>query len=222
LRHYYEFLDRNLNPKSKEWFIRKLEPTARILDVGCGNNSPQATKSLLPNCYYVGLDVMDYNQSSVNVADQYFVVKPEQFAESISSSGQSRKFDAVISSHNLEHCNDRGKVLEAMCDSVTVGGLIFLSFPTAKSVGFPRRAGTLNYFDDQTHRDLPPDFAWVSAYLRTQGFSLDFASNRYRPRLAFLVGFFQEPVSILSRRKRSCTWALYGFESIIWARKTRL
>ena len=37
-------------------------------------------------------------------------------------------------------------------------GKIYLSFPSVKTLNFPKRLGCLNYYDDPTHKDLPPDF----------------------------------------------------------------
>jgi hypothetical protein len=165
---------------------------------------------------------MNYNQDILGVADEYIVVNPEYFDEAIMKAAMTGLFDAVISCHNLEHCNYRDKVLSAMCESVGLGGKIFLSFPTSKSVKFPRRKGTLNYFEDHTHRDLPPDFDLVIQTLKSAGFRINYSARRYRPWLGFLFGLMQEPISILSGKKYSATWALYGFESIIWAEKTRI
>ena len=35
-------------------------------------------------------------------------------------------------------------------------GLLYLSFPNESSIHFPRRIGTLNFFDDNTHAKQPP------------------------------------------------------------------
>jgi SAM-dependent methyltransferase len=126
-----------------------------LLDVGCGNNAPYITKTLFPLFHYTGIDVADYNQSSPNLADQYIVTTPEQFHENIVKLG---KFDCVVSSHNLEHVDEREKTLVAMISAVKNGGYIFLAFPTEASVHFPSRKKTLNYFDDPTHKESPPIF----------------------------------------------------------------
>lgn len=218
---YNEFHDVHFNPHSKEWFIRGLPPNSKILDVGCGNNSPASTKRLQPTSFYVGLDVMDYNQNSPNIADEYLIVDPLNFSKAISEAASKvGKFDAVISSHNLEHCDDRYQVLLEMCRSLEEGGKIYLAFPTAKSIRFPSREGSLNYFDDDTHVDTPPDFDKILEVLSTEGFQVDFKAKRYRPPMAFVYGLSQELFSIVARKKFSGTWALYGFESVIWATKT--
>ncbi|MEM3334256.1 MAG: methyltransferase domain-containing protein [Thermoplasmata archaeon] len=44
----------------------------------------------------------------------------------------NQEYDAVISAHNLEHCNDRYGTLEAMLKVIKVGGKLYLSFPSKK------------------------------------------------------------------------------------------
>ena len=105
----------NPNPHpdwSKDAFLRLLHPESRILDLGCGNQSPLKTKSILPNCYYIGLDVGDYNQPAEIPADEYIIVSPEEFNNAIV--GYEDSVDAVISSHNIEHCLDRYGVVAAL------------------------------------------------------------------------------------------------------------
>ena len=118
---------------------------AKILDIGCGNGSPASTKELTRDCYYVGVDVGDYNQTSqsISMADEYHVFAPENFAEGID--GLPKDFDAVVSSHNLEHCNKPYETLRAMCRSLKRGAMLHLSFPNSDSVNFPHRDGTLNF-----------------------------------------------------------------------------
>lgn len=98
-----------LRPWGKSAFLLSLPHHCRVLDVGCGNNSPYKTKKLCPKCYYTGIDISDYNQTELNCADQYVILNPEKFAEGIRTLGSA--YEAVISSHNLEHCDHRGGCL---------------------------------------------------------------------------------------------------------------
>jgi len=112
-------------------FLKIINHNGKLLDVGCGNNSPYLIKTKYPNIVYYGIDVDDYHQTKPNLADSYIVVKPEDFAETIEKLQEN--FDTVISSHNLEHCNDRDKTLDAIIKKLKSGGYLFLSFPTEKS-----------------------------------------------------------------------------------------
>ncbi|MBF0510709.1 MAG: methyltransferase domain-containing protein [Candidatus Omnitrophica bacterium] len=210
-----------LRPRGKINFIKKLPFGAKVLDVGCGNNSPYVTKALRPDLYYVGLDIGDYNQQddSLKSADQYIVTKPNDFVKEIQ--GLKGQFDALISAHNLEHCLAPEDVLIAMLRSLKEGGLLFLSFPCEASVHFPKRAGTLNFYDDATHLALP-NYNKILKMISQEGFDIQFCTPGYRPFFLSLTGFLLEPLSALTKRvvrPLGVTWAFYGFESIIWAQR---
>lgn len=209
-----------LRARGKLAFLQSLPPGARVLDVGCGNNSPRDAKILRPDLVYHGLDVGDYNQqgASIGYADSYVVVPPDQFAGALGR--YEGQMDAVVSSHNLEHCLDPQAVLQAMARALRPGGRLYLAFPCEESVRFPSRRGTLNFFDDPTHRAVP-SWSTVLGKLRECGLATELACQRYRPGLLFAIGLLFEPLGRLASRNvpGSATWALYGFESIIWARR---
>jgi SAM-dependent methyltransferase len=207
-----------LRPRGKFAFLRSLPPNARVLDVGCGNNSPRDAKILRPDLVYTGLDVGDYNQQdSIRYADTYTLTTPADFASAIRA--QAGRMDAVLSSHNLEHCDEPVAVLEAMVAALRPGGRLFLAFPCEESVHFPSRRGCLNFFDDATHKAVP---RW-DAVLRTltgAGLTVDYACKRYRPPVLAGAGLALEPLGRLLKHNMpgGATWALYGFESVIWGR----
>lgn len=212
--------DTVLGLKGKENFLRSLNGHSILLDVGCGNSSPYYTKRLLPECQYIGIDVSEYHQDRPNLADQYVLSRSADFAAAIE--GFREGVDAVVSNHNLEHVDDREAVLEAMVTALRPGGRIFLAFPSADSVNYPKgREGTLNYFDDPTHKALPPDFDWVLGRLQSKGCSIDCAERRYQHWYWKLRGWLNEARSRDSNRVLKGTWALYGYESIIWARRAQ-
>lgn len=207
-----------LRPRGKLAFLKSLPPGARVLDVGCGNNSPRDAKVLRPDLNYTGLDVGDYNQQdSIRYADAYLLASPAEFAEAIAA--HAGRMDAVVSSHNLEHCDDPAAVLAAMAAALRPGGRLFLAFPSEESVRFPRRRGSLNFFDDATHKAVP-HWEPVLDALRTRGVTLEYACRRYRPRVLASLGLALEPLSrLVGRNMPGGTWALYGFESVIWGRR---
>jgi SAM-dependent methyltransferase len=205
---------------SKSGFLKIIDHNGKLLDVGCGNNSPYYIKTRYPSIVYYGIDVGDYNQTKPNVADNYIVVKPEDFAGAIEN--MPELFDTVISSHNLEHCNDRDRTLDAMIKVLKSGGYLFLSFPTEESVNFPGpRKGTLNYYDDETHKDKPPEYDKIISKLKDNNMQIIFASKSYKPFFLYLIGFFLEWKSKKDKEVRIWTWAYWGFETIIWAKKNK-
>lgn len=209
-----------LRPRGKLSFLSSLKEEVKILDVGCGNNSPYLVKSVLPCSNYVGLDIGDYNQSKPNLADRYILSSPSDFANQISKF--NAEFDAVLSSHNIEHCNERLEVFINMLKALKTGGKIYLSFPSEESVNFPARDGTLNYYDDCTHTASPPNFAEFISILKENNFTILYSSRAYKPSIMWFIGLIAEPYSRYVNKTFSCTWAYYGFESIIWAEKKKI
>jgi SAM-dependent methyltransferase len=206
------------NAHGKNAFIASLAGDARVLDVGCGNNSPRHFRQLQPDAYYAGLDVSDYLQDTDpnTLANEYVVVPPDQFCNAIVR--WAGAFDAVISAHNLEHCQDPDAVLTAMLRTLRANGRLYISFPCEASVSFPKRGGCLNFHDDPTH-DKVPSYDRVLSIIKSEGFEITFAARRYRPWLKAILGAFMEPISRAKKQVKPGTWALWGFETVIWARR---
>jgi SAM-dependent methyltransferase len=206
--------------RGKGGFLGGLPQGSVLLDVGCGNGSPHWFKTKRPDLYYVGLDVGDYRQvgQPAEVANEYLVVPPERFAASIEE--MPARFDAIVSSHNIEHCAEPERVLQAMLAALKPGGLLYLSTPCEASIRFPSRVGSLNFFDDDTHV-APVRLNSMLATCRSSGGEIEYVSERYRPFALALKGLLLEPYCRLKRKVSfdGATWALYGFESIIWVRK---
>ncbi len=127
------------------------------------------------------------------------------------------EFDAAISHHNLEHCNHPMETLDAICSRLKKGGMLYLAFPSERSVTFPSRKGTLNFYDDGTHIYLPDFKAVMKRLIRTNGMSVDFVAESYRPFLPSLIGMFQK--HIIKDRATYYIWCYYGFVTIITAHK---
>jgi SAM-dependent methyltransferase len=195
-------------------FLAKLGATPWVLDVGCGNGSPVTFKKVNPNMVYVGLDIHDDNQGLI--ADEYIITTPEQFPEAIEQ--RCNSFDAIVCNHNIEHCLFPSRTLRAIVGALKEGGKLYLAFPCSESERFPSRIGTLNFYDDPTHCYLP-DVKEIVEILYSEGCRVEFLAKRYRPILPFIFGLVLEPLSILTRKcmPLSWTWALYGFETVIWA-----
>lgn len=209
-----------IKPKGKYSFIDSIDANGKVLDIGCGNNSPYVINTLRPDIHYVGIDIGIYNQSTEysTYADRIILTDPNNFHSKIEEF--SNEFDAIICSHNLEHCNDYMATTSAMIKSLKKHGRIYLSFPCEESVGFPSRHGCLNFYDDSTHINLIK-YSPFLATLKENKMDIIFATKRYRPALPFIIGLICEPFSRLLNKKAPAgsTWALYGFETIIIAKK---
>lgn len=216
------FLRKVLYPHGKEAFLHtvKNSPDTKILDVGCGNGSPQYVKMIINKGYYVGIDVGDYNQTkeTKEYADEYFLVKSELFAEKIEE--YKEVFDVVISSHNLEHCDEPEKVLLAMIRALKKGGKLYLSFPSEESQYFLEggRKGCLNFYDDPSHQNVP-NWKKINAILKKERMKIVFRTKNNRPFLMSMIGELNEEKSKECKTVLLGTWEYYGFESILWCKK---
>jgi SAM-dependent methyltransferase len=211
-----------LKRKGVASFLRGLPRNSMVLDVGCGNKSPLRLKTQRPDIYYIGIDICDYNQTTESIAhaDKYIITTPTSFATQIAK--LRGKIDAVVSSHNIEHCDQPEDVLEAMLKAIKAGGSIYLSFPCEQSVYFPKRFGGLNFYDGPTHKKVP-NWEKIISKITSEGFLIKFSARRYRPLFLSIVGLILEPISLSTRRVMPfATWALYGFESVIWASRPKL
>ena len=159
-----------------------------VLDVGCGNDSAFQYKKAFPLIYYIGLDIQDYQNSNKGYEDRLITCKPEDFSTQIR---MLKDIDIVISRHNLEHCNEPIKVVEAICDCLKPGGIIFFAFPNKNSVNLPSRRITLNYFDDLTHNPLPPDLPKIVKILEQKNLSVLKVLDPYQPTALRLLGALQ-------------------------------
>lgn len=212
-------LKKRLRQNGRTDFLSKQRKDAKILDVGCGSNSPFIVKSILPDSHYTGIDVSDFNHTKPVVADEYILTTSNEFTARVNH--YKNHFDTVISSHNLEHCEDREGTLKAMLESLKIGGEIYLSFPSEQSIDFPNRSGCLNYFDDSTHKFLPPNFTRVISTIEDGGFVIIYSAKNYSPFVLRCIGWLLEPLSSLKEKVMIGTWEFYGFETKILAKKVR-
>lgn len=218
MTNYIKRLIRSLiESRGKISFLLKTASSSSLLDVGCGNNSVRLIKSINSSIVYTGVDIADYNLSDDSKAliDRYILADVNSFSEQIRTAGN---FDYILSSHNLEHCNNWEETLEAMCFSLKPGGRLFISTPTIKSAYFPSRRGTLNFHDDITHKSPIPCDAIIHK-LESLGLAVEFSSSSYKPLIPRIIGWMQEQRSTRQSQVLKFTWAYWGFECVVWAKK---
>ena len=208
-------------PKYGKTFIliKHKDKNIKILDIGCGNNSAYHIKNFIPKSHYTGIDIENHNNDLPNIADKIIITSPKNFANSILTAGNN--YDLVICNHNLEHCLDRFSVINNIIKVTKVGGEIYIAFPSEKTLDFPSRPnpGGLNYNDDKTHQNPPPQYKLILDILLKNNFSIIFSNKNFRPLIQAIIGFIIDPYMILKKRSNYYTWCYYGFESIIYAKK---
>ncbi len=207
-------IDIFLRPRGKRAFIADLSTDTRVLDVGCGNGSDLLFKNINSGPTYHGIDICPRPKSFCGA--RYVESSAGEFNDDVSK--ELPLVDTVISAHNLEHCNDYQGLVRAIARAPTLSRL-FMSFPSEVSTTLPRsRFGTLNFFQDPTHREVP-DLKFITSELVENGWRISYCANPYRPLIPRLIGFFWWPIFRLTGIESPLygTYSFYGFEAVVWA-----
>ncbi|MCX5701440.1 MAG: class I SAM-dependent methyltransferase, partial [Candidatus Omnitrophica bacterium] len=130
--------------------IFKREEEFKILDVGCGNHSPVMTKKYFPKCYYYGIDkdIYNYDEEDKIAMDEFYRLDLEKTDLSVL---EEDFFDAIILNHVIEHLHNGLELIKNLTKKLKSKGIIYIEFPSERSLFLPTMKGTLNFFDDPTH-----------------------------------------------------------------------
>src|ERR1019366_3613042 len=122
----------------------------KVLDIGCGNHSPTITKRWLPNATYHGADIqyLNLDERDKKNLDQFYLLTPDGGGYDKIPDGQ---FDYVIIYHVIEHIRDQSAAIRVISGKLKPGGVIWVAFPSVRSLELPSAVGTLNFCDDDTH-----------------------------------------------------------------------
>jgi hypothetical protein len=125
-----------------------------LLDVGCGNHSPSLTRQWFPGCRYSGIDNrVDYDNDERDFAamTKFYELDLTQleFGEIPDDS-----FDVLMMTHVIEHLDNGDLVIAGLLPKVRAGGTAYIEFPSRRSTRLPSKKGTLNFYDDETHRRI--------------------------------------------------------------------
>ena len=121
-----------------------------ILDVGAGSHSATITKQWLPKCHYTGIDIANYNNDASDFKAMDEFIEMDLTKLEFHKIPDSR-YDMIVMSHVIEHLHNGDNVIEGLISKLKKGGIIYLEFPSERSVNFPSKRETLNFYDDPTH-----------------------------------------------------------------------
>jgi 2-polyprenyl-3-methyl-5-hydroxy-6-metoxy-1,4-benzoquinol methylase len=211
-----------LCPVKFRFVRRRLSATnLRILDVGCGNNSPTTTKRWFPNSHYDGADIQWYNNSDADqkAMDGFYLL-------GIDGAGYSEipndTYDFIIINHVIEHTNNSDFILPTLCTKLKPGGYIWIAFPSLTSLCLPSADGTLQFCDDPTHIYVP-DIRTVSNVLLSSGVKVLHA-GRSRDFIRWLIGATLLPWKLVlklttGRFSSRGLWLVMGFEDHVFGQR---
>jgi len=193
----------------------------RILDIGCGNNSPSTTKHWFPGCYYAGADIENYNNAESDVAkmDAFYQVGTDGSGYSKIPDGS---YDYVILHHVVEHMTTPAPILATLCFKIKPGGYIWIAFPSLRSLSLPPAEGSLHFCDDPTHVHVP-GVREISNVLLANGVKILHA-GRSRSLVREMIGlvalpwqFFRKLVT--GRLSGKGLWYILGFEDHVFGQR---
>jgi SAM-dependent methyltransferase len=192
-----------------------------ILDVGCGNHSPSLTKYWFPLATYHGVDIQEFNigDDDKRAMDRFFKIAPDLSGQ---EAVPNEAYDFVVINHVLEHVRDQERFLAVWCAKLKPGGLIWIAFPSRRSLSLPSAEGTLNFCDDPTHVRLP-SVREVANILLDNGVSV-VVGGRSHDSVQWFLGALMLPVALLRRLVTGRLHAdllryISGFEDRVIGRK---
>lgn len=189
----------------------------KILDIGCGNNSPSLAKRWFPGCTYHAADIQHYNltEDDERSVDLFFQVTADFCGYDAINDGT---YDYVIASHVIEHSVDPQRLVSIAASKVKPGGLIWLSFPSFKSLSLPPGIGVTNHFsDDPTHLRVIDTVAVCNELLKSNIKILK--AGRSRDAIREAIGLVLLPMNLIRWITKGGVgrglWYVMGFEDRI-------
>lgn len=208
-----------ISPKFKALFSRfKADEVFTLLDVGCGNHSPSITKRYFRNCRYFGLDKEIYNndEDDIKLMEKFYLLDLDHLDLSILPDDF---FDAIVMNHVIEHLRNGIEVLAGMVSKLKKDGLIYIEFPSQRSLYLPSMPGTLRFDDDKSHVKFY-SFDDIVSTVRKQGLKILKAGPR---RDMFKVIFTPFTYIYLKYIKKTeyavAFWDILGFADFVMAKK---
>ena len=212
-------VDPRMPPRLRYFYPCFKGKTFSLLDIGCGNHSASRTKKWFPHCLYSGVDREMYNIDATDLrsADHLFLLDLDRTELDEIPDGC---FDVILASHVIEHLRSGLKVLQILVSrKLKPGGLIYVEFPSVRSLALPNMPGTLNFCDDETHVRLY-DVKDVANVLLDNGMKIIRAGRRRRLDRIFLL-----PIMVVCATVRRTGlrggwfWDLLGFADFVFAQK---
>ncbi|MBT1075042.1 class I SAM-dependent methyltransferase [Geobacter grbiciae] len=206
------------DPKYKVLHGRFAKSGFDLLDVGCGNHSAGLTKRLFPKVRYSGVDRDVYNNSDEDFKsmERYYRI---DLMDGDLREIPDRGFDAVWVNHVIEHIPNGIEVVVALTGKLREKGLIYIEFPSVRSLSLPSWEGTLNFCDDESHVRVY-DVKEISNALLMSGCRIVRAGQR-QDKILIVCNFVRWIFLKITGRKvpASMLWDFFGFADYVLAVK---
>lgn len=197
----------------------KKNDALKVLEIGIGNDSPSRFKKLFPNSVYHGIDKdLSYNLNSlsINSIDKFYKIDLE--TETLTSISNNF-YDYILIAHVIEHINNGENVIKEISKKLKKLGVIYIEYPRKESANFPSMKGTLNFYDDPTHKRFY-DINVLSKILEEEGLRIIKAGvKRDISRIIGIPFMAFKSFFVLGYIRGSIFWDLLGFANVIIAKK---
>ena len=209
-----------LRPNYKYLFVKKINlKNSLVLEVGIGNNSPKIFKHYYPDTIYHGLDKdLSYNldQESIRLIDKFYKLNLEEDSLNIIDNDI---YDFVIIAHVIEHIMNGETVINDLSKKIKSTGYFYIEYPTKNSKYFPSMKGTLNFFDDATHKRFY-NISDIISILQANGFKIVRSGvKRDFLRILGIPYMIIKSLITLGYVRGSVFWDILGFAEYILAQK---
>ncbi|HOY38642.1 MAG: methyltransferase domain-containing protein [Bacteroidales bacterium] len=190
-----------------------------LLDAGSGNFSASKIKRHMPQCNYYGIDITrDYNYRPDDFElMQGFWLK--DLTQLQFDDIPDNTFDALLMTHIIEHLHNGDQVIQGLLKKLKKGGYVYIEYPSEKSVNFPSKKGTLNFYDDPTHVRLYSLHEVKSIVSKCNFEIIDSGTRKSFRNIAMM------PIKMVHNKIKygyvmaSVYWDWYGFAEFVWAQK---
>lgn len=196
-----------------------LPSNALMLDVGAGSHSATITKKWFPTCNYSGIDISkNYNNDEADFKAMDNFIEMDLTKLDFDTIPNNH-YDIIVMSHVIEHLYNGDKVILGLISKLKKGGLIYIEYPSEKSVSFPSMKETLNFFDDETHCRIY-SLNEVCNLLMNNRVQILKAGTR-RHWINILITPIKICIQLVSKGyvRAGTVWDLYGFAEYVIARK---
>ena len=127
-------------------------------------------------------------------------------------------FDIVIFNHTIEHTIKGLEVLRNIAPRIKNKGVIYIEFPSVRSLSLPSLKGTLNFCDDKTHLRLY-SVQEIANLLLNENFSIIKGGRRFNLFSIVLIPLRLISCIVFKKSPAGVIWDLVGFADFVFAIK---
>lgn len=207
----------------KKWFQKPvrfdlvgkyLTPGSKLLDVGCGGLAPYSTFDYYPGVVFSGIDWNDI----AGRKDMEFFYQGDLENNPLAELPNNH-FDVVNLSHIIEHISNGAFLIETLVSKLKPGGIIYIETPSERSLKLPSMYGTLNFWDDPTHKKVYT-LSEMENILIQQNCQILSSKIRHNAKRILLMPLYIISTLIRDGKINATTiWDVTGFAHYVIARK---